>query len=170
MASDLRDPQGYALRAIAELVAAGNPAMIRAIARKGFKFVPDGKGSGALVPAERTGGGGEGPRSGGRTPWTRRGLSENSGGGAMTYAFDLAPRCGAKTRSGGACKCPALKGRARCKLHGGRSTGPRTAEGLARSKRSTWVHGFYSAEAREERREAREVAAAISALLAGSQP
>ncbi|MFP6758277.1 MAG: HGGxSTG domain-containing protein [Alphaproteobacteria bacterium] len=41
-------------------------------------------------------------------------------------------RCGARTRSGGACQNPAIKGRSRCKLHGGRSTGPRTPEGKAR--------------------------------------
>ena len=41
-------------------------------------------------------------------------------------------RCGAKTRQGTPCQNPAIKKRARCKLHGGRSTGPRTAEGKAR--------------------------------------
>jgi hypothetical protein len=35
----------------------------------------------------------------------------------------------------------------RCRMHGGASSGPRTAEGLARSKRSRWKHGLYSAEA-----------------------
>ncbi|WP_394728173.1 HGGxSTG domain-containing protein [Altererythrobacter sp. GH1-8] len=29
--------------------------------------------------------------------------------------------CGAKTRAGGSCRCPAIKGRERCRLHGGRS-------------------------------------------------
>ncbi|MBM4419816.1 MAG: hypothetical protein FJ033_16145 [Chloroflexi bacterium] len=43
-------------------------------------------------------------------------------------------RCGARARSrGGApCRAPVVPGRARCKLHGGRSTGPRTAEGRMR--------------------------------------
>jgi hypothetical protein len=41
-------------------------------------------------------------------------------------------RCGAKTRPGGACQNPAIGSRTRCKLHGGRSTGPRTPEGKAR--------------------------------------
>ena len=35
-------------------------------------------------------------------------------------------------------------------MHGGASTGPRTAEGLARSQRARWKHGRYSAEARAE--------------------
>ncbi|MFP6704445.1 MAG: HGGxSTG domain-containing protein [Alphaproteobacteria bacterium] len=39
-------------------------------------------------------------------------------------------RCGAKTWAGGACQNPAIKGRSRCKLHGGKSAGPRTPEGF----------------------------------------
>jgi hypothetical protein len=34
-----------------------------------------------------------------------------------------APRCGARTRSGAACKAPAIRGKARCRMHGGKSTG-----------------------------------------------
>ena len=40
----------------------------------------------------------------------------------------------------------------RCRMHGGASTGPRTPEGLARSRRANWKHGRYSEEARELRR------------------
>lgn len=29
------------------------------------------------------------------------------------------PRCGAKTRSGGRCRAPAVKGKTRCRMHGG---------------------------------------------------
>jgi len=29
------------------------------------------------------------------------------------------PRCGARTRAGGACRSPAVYGRARCRMHGG---------------------------------------------------
>jgi len=29
------------------------------------------------------------------------------------------PRCGAKTRSGGACRSPAVHGKKRCRMHGG---------------------------------------------------
>ena len=50
-------------------------------------------------------------------------------------------RCGAKTRSGGTCQNPAIKGRSRCKLHGGRSTGPRTPEGKARAAAAHTKHG-----------------------------
>jgi hypothetical protein len=45
----------------------------------------------------------------------------------------------------------------RCRMHGGASTGPRTAEGLARSRRSRWKRGLYSAEARAEQKRVREL-------------
>ena len=50
-------------------------------------------------------------------------------------------RCGARTRSGGTCKNPAIKDRSRCKLHGGRSTGARTPEGKQRIVDVHWKHG-----------------------------
>jgi hypothetical protein len=51
---------------------------------------------------------------------------------AMAKA-DAALRCGAKTRKGTLCQCRPLPGKARCKFHGGASSGPKTAAGLARS-------------------------------------
>lgn len=42
-------------------------------------------------------------------------------------------RCGASTRAGGRCRGPRVPGHGRCKLHGGASTGPRSAEGKARA-------------------------------------
>ena len=41
-------------------------------------------------------------------------------------------RCDAKTRKGTVCQKPPLTGKARCRLHGGLSTGPKTLEGKAR--------------------------------------
>ena len=35
----------------------------------------------------------------------------------------------------------------KCRIHGGTSTGPRTPEGLERSRKSNWNHGLRSAEA-----------------------
>src|SRR5215813_9549142 len=49
----------------------------------------------------------------------------------------------------------------RCKVHGGKSTGPRTPEDLERSRRANWKHGYYSREAKAERSRVR---AAILAL------
>ena len=60
----------------------------------------------------------------------------------------LAPRCGARTRAGCPCRAPAIRGKLRCRMHGGRSTGPRTEEGLARLRAARTIHGHYSAEAR----------------------
>ena len=47
------------------------------------------------------------------------------------------PRCGARTRKGDRCRALVVwpkggKPRARCRMHGGLSTGPRTAEGRER--------------------------------------
>jgi hypothetical protein len=66
-----------------------------------------------------------------------------------------APRCGAKTRAGTPCQCPAMRGKRRCYLHGGKSTGPRTPEGLERSRKARWKHGRETAERRAKRKEAR---------------
>lgn len=41
--------------------------------------------------------------------------------------------CGAKTRAGTPCKRIDLYDNGRCRLHGGLSTGPKTAEGKKRS-------------------------------------
>jgi len=67
-----------------------------------------------------------------------------------------AQRCGARTRRGTACECPAIRGRRRCRLHGGLSTGPRTAEGLARIRQANTRHGRYSREQVELARLMRE--------------
>ena len=47
----------------------------------------------------------------------------------------------------------------------GPSTGPRTAEGLARSRRARWKHGLYSAEARAEQKRVRELLTQSRELL-----
>jgi hypothetical protein len=68
-----------------------------------------------------------------------------------------APRCGARTRRGSPCGCPAIRGKKRCRMHGGLSTGPRTPAGLARSKQARWKHGAFSAEARQEMAHCRQL-------------
>ncbi len=55
-----------------------------------------------------------------------------------------APPCGARKRSGGACLGLAM-GSGRCRIHGGASTGPRTAAGLARMVAAKTTHGGYAA-------------------------
>lgn len=51
-------------------------------------------------------------------------------------------QCAAKSkRSGARCLAPAVKGKLVCRMHGGKSTGPRTEEGLLRSGRARLTHG-----------------------------
>lgn len=64
----------------------------------------------------------------------RRGLLPGDAGWPRcdwTAFADL--RCGARTRAGNPCKRRDIHGSGRCPLHGGLSTGPRTADGKARS-------------------------------------
>jgi hypothetical protein len=54
----------------------------------------------------------------------------------MKYSFEelVARRfCGAKTRKGTPCKQLGIYKNGRCKLHGGLSTGPKTAEGKVKA-------------------------------------
>jgi glucans biosynthesis protein len=57
-----------------------------------------------------------------------------------------AARCGAKTRTGGACQCPAVRDRKRCRLHGGRSPGAPKG-----SENGNFKDGTFTAEAIRER-------------------
>ena len=61
--------------------------------------------------------------------------------------------CGARTRRGTACQKPPLAGKTRCRLHGGLSTGPRTAEGKARIAAAHWKHGRRSRAFTEARKQ-----------------
>ena len=53
----------------------------------------------------------------------------------------MSVKCLAKTRLGTKCQKPPLKGKKRCRLHGGLSSGPRTAEGRARIAAAHYRHG-----------------------------
>lgn len=56
-----------------------------------------------------------------------------------------APRCGAQTRAGQPCCGPAMPN-GRCRMHGGTSTGPRTAAGLVRLRKARTRTGMHTAE------------------------
>ena len=71
-----------------------------------------------------------------------------------------APRCGSRTRAGSPCRAPAVRNRKRCRLHGGRSTGPRTAEGLERLRAARTKHGARARDMQELLRRARRLDAA----------
>ncbi len=72
-------------------------------------------------------------------------------------------RCGARTRAGTPCLGRPMPN-GRCRMHGGCSTGPRTAEGLARIRAARTVHGGRGADARELRALIRELKAGAKRL------
>ncbi|SHG14614.1 HGGxSTG domain-containing protein [Bradyrhizobium erythrophlei] len=57
------------------------------------------------------------------------------------------PRCGARTRSGGTCRSPAVHGRKRCRMHGGAP-----GSGAPKANRSARKHGLFTKDAIAERR------------------
>ena len=67
-------------------------------------------------------------------------------------------RCGAKTRRGTACQRPANKQNGRCRLHGGRSTGPKSAEGRAKIAAANLRHGEFTQAKIAKRKEDAKVA------------
>jgi hypothetical protein len=74
-------------------------------------------------------------------------------------ARGLNPR-GARTRAGYPCRSPAIHGKLRCRMHGGRSPGPRTPDSLPRRRPggrtrvrdARTTRGNYGADARAENR------------------
>ena len=76
-----------------------------------------------------------------------------------------APRCNAERRDGFHCRQPAMPN-GRCRMHGGMSTGARTADGLERCRMAVLKHGHYTAERRAERREAAAGMRGVRQLMA----
>ena len=61
-------------------------------------------------------------------------------------------RCNAKSkRTTQQCRNPAIKGKTKCKNHGGRSTGSKSPEGKARQIAANTKHGNETRAIREER-------------------
>ena len=58
------------------------------------------------------------------------------------------PRCGAKIRTGAPCRSPAVRGKKRCRMHGGApgSGAPRTNQNARR-------HGLFTGDAIAERKQ-----------------
>jgi hypothetical protein len=67
------------------------------------------------------------------------------------------PRCGAKTRSGGFCRSPAVSAKKRCRMHGGAA-----GSGAPKQNRNALKHGLFTKGAIEERKQ-------IQALLGESR-
>ena len=70
------------------------------------------------------------------------------------------PRCGAKTRTGAPCQTPAVKGKRRCRMHGGNSPG------APKGNQNALKHGIYTARAVAERNELRELMQEMRRLVA----
>lgn len=76
--------------------------------------------------------------------------------------MQASPRCGARTRSGDPCQSPAISGKGRCRMHGGKGSG------APKDNQNAIKHGCYTrkslAEDRDTRMLIREIEAALSAL------
>ena len=64
----------------------------------------------------------------------------------------LSLRCSARTRRGSRCRSPAVKGRGRCRMHGGA-----TGSGAQAGNRNPLKHGRYTRELLEFKRSVREL-------------
>ena len=72
----------------------------------------------------------------------------------------VSPRCGAKTRCGGACRSPAVNGRKRCRMHGGAP-----GSGAPRANQNARKHGLFTRDTIEERRRIQVVLGEARKLL-----
>ena len=78
----------------------------------------------------------------------------------ITGPMLASPRCGAKTRCGGACRSPAVHGKKRCRMHG-----DAPGSGAPRSNRNARKHGRFSRDALAERRQIRVLLGEARRLL-----
>ncbi len=78
----------------------------------------------------------------------------------MLLHMRQAPRCLARTRKGTLCQSPAVRGKKRCRMHGG-AKGSDAPVG----NRNAWKHGRYSAEAIAQWREVRGLLRQAKALI-----
>src|SRR5438270_13702390 len=77
-----------------------------------------------------------------------RGATRNHEEQPMLGPMHGATRCGAKTRRGTACQSPAVRGKRRCRMHGG-APGSGAPSGR---RNGNYRHGHFTAEAKEQRR------------------
>jgi hypothetical protein len=79
-----------------------------------------------------------------------------------TGAMLASPRCGAKTRCGGACRSPAVHGKKRCRMHGGAQR-----SGAPKANKNARKHGRFTRDAIAERRRIQELLGEAWKLLEG---
>jgi hypothetical protein len=70
------------------------------------------------------------------------------------------PRCGAQTRTGGACRSPAVAGRARCRMHGGAK-----GSGAREGNRNALKTGEFTRETLDELRSIRALVRRVKDFL-----
>ena len=70
------------------------------------------------------------------------------------------PRCGARIRSGGSCRSPAVRGKRRCRMHGGA-----LESGAPRGNQNAHKHGRFTRIAIAERKQVQAVLADARKLL-----
>ena len=72
------------------------------------------------------------------------------------------PRCGAKTRASGSCRSPAVRGKRRCRMHGG-APGSGAQKGNQNARR----HGLFTGKAIAERKQIQALLGEARNLLQG---
>ena len=78
----------------------------------------------------------------------------------------LCRRCSARAKwSGQQCKGPAMNGKNVCRVHGGKSRGPITADGRARCAAAKTVHGQETRAKREQASKASKAVRTASIML-----
>ncbi len=77
-----------------------------------------------------------------------------------TLAMHQSLRCGAKTRHRTPCMAPAVKGKRRCRMHGGAP-----GSGAPKGNKNALKHGLYTREAIEERRRLKQLIRQSEKLL-----
>ncbi|MBR1151946.1 HGGxSTG domain-containing protein [Bradyrhizobium sp. JYMT SZCCT0428] len=70
------------------------------------------------------------------------------------------PRCGAKIRSGGSCRSPAVRGKRRCRMHGGAPE-----SGAPMGNQNARKHGLFTKAATAERKQIQAMLADARKLL-----
>ena len=70
------------------------------------------------------------------------------------------PRCGAKTRGGGACRAPAVPAKKRCRMHGGAK-----GSGAPRGNQNARQRGLFTNDAIVERKQVQALLAEARKLL-----
>lgn len=70
------------------------------------------------------------------------------------------PRCGAMNRCGRACRSPAVRGKKRCRMHGGAS-----GSGAPAGNNNARKHGLFTAAAIAERRQIRVLLGEVRKVL-----